>query len=228
MAIKSILGSCLITLLIPLASIASPSGKYMPVRCEISQAGFKKCTVKFSYIGRMEYLQMTIRWPDGTVTNLKRPTGGSSAPWTDNFGIQWVESSFQPRGYPMTRDFRNIKTRAGFRITIPDWTYLLNSSALLFISFWMRWFQLQWWSLKGWDQRTLFSGESSHRPTLWRPAACFINPICALALPLNRVPTGAQGTQSIVIRICLQSLIRKNLGDLVDNGRLWLPHDFLP
>ena len=68
----------------------------------------------------MEYLQMSIRWPDGTVTNLKRPTGGSSAPWTDYFGREWVESSFQPEGYPMTQNFTNMRTRKAFRITIPD------------------------------------------------------------------------------------------------------------
>ena len=120
MAIKSFLSLCLISTLIPLSSFASPSGKYVPVRCEISQRGFKNCQVKYSYIGRMEYLQISIRWPDGTVTNLKRPTGGSSATWTDYFGREWVESSFQPKGYPMTQDFRNIRTREAFRITIPD------------------------------------------------------------------------------------------------------------
>lgn len=64
---------------------------------------------------------MTVRWPDGTVTNLKRPTGGSSAPWTDYFGREWVESSFQSRGAdPRTRNFTNMRTRETFGITILD------------------------------------------------------------------------------------------------------------
>ena len=121
MAIKSILGSCLITLLVPLTSIASPSGKYRPAACEISQMGQKTCQVKYNYLGRMEYLQMTIRWPDGTVTKLKKPTGNSSAPWTDYFGRQWVERGDTAIGAdPRKTIFINMSSREVFSIIMLD------------------------------------------------------------------------------------------------------------
>ena len=93
MSIKSVLGSCLITLLMPLTSIASPSGMYRPAACEINQRGSETCQVKYNYLGRMEYMQMTVRWPDGTVTKFKKRTGDSNAPWTDSFDREWVETS---------------------------------------------------------------------------------------------------------------------------------------
>ena len=121
MAIKSILATSLITLFIPLASIASPSGKYRPAACEISQRGQKTCQVKYSYLGRMEYLQMTIRWPDGTVTKLKKRTGNSSAPWTDYFGRQWVERGDTAIGTdPRGTIFINMSSREVFSIIMLD------------------------------------------------------------------------------------------------------------
>ena len=121
MAIKSFLSLCLISTLIPFSSIASPSGKYRQVVCEISQMGQKICQVKSEYLGRMEYLQMTIRWPDGTVTKLKKPTGDSSLPWTDYFGREWVERANKEIGTdPRTRSFVNMRTRQAFRLTILD------------------------------------------------------------------------------------------------------------
>ena len=64
---------------------------------------------------------MTIRWHDGTVTKLKKPTGNSSAPWRDYFGIPWEEDFNKYMGMdPKTRNFVNKKSRIGFRFTIFD------------------------------------------------------------------------------------------------------------
>ena len=124
MAIKSILGSFLITLFIPLTSIASPSGKYRPAGCEVGQSGQKSCQVKYNYLGRMEYWQMTIRWPDGTVTKLKRPTGDSSAPWSDYFGREWAETSVTVERTGLTdlrkQIFHNMSSRELFKIIMHD------------------------------------------------------------------------------------------------------------
>ena len=121
MAIKSILGSFLLTLFIPIASIASPSGKYRPATCEVAQMGQKTCQVKYNYLGRMEYWEMTIRWPDGTVTKLKKPTGDSSTPWTDYFGRQWVENSDAIAGTNLRQQiFINMSSRELFKIIMND------------------------------------------------------------------------------------------------------------
>ena len=83
--------------------------------------GQKTCQVKYNYLGRMEYLQMTTRWPDGTVTKLKKPTGDSSAPWTDYFGRQWVESINIIEGTDLRRQmFINMSSRESFEIIIRD------------------------------------------------------------------------------------------------------------
>ena len=122
MAIKSILSSYLITLIIPLASIASPSGKFRPAACEINQRGPQTCQVKHNYLGRMEYLEMTIRWPDGTITKLKKPTSDSSVPWTDYFGREWVEGVNEGIGADsrFQRNFVNMRSRIQFRLSIFD------------------------------------------------------------------------------------------------------------
>ena len=83
--------------------------------------GQKTCQVKYEYLGRMEFWLMTIDWPDGTVIKLKKPTGDSSLPWTDYFGIQWVESTNEAIGAnPRSRIFTNMKTRTVFELTILD------------------------------------------------------------------------------------------------------------